>query len=257
MAAVMLAALVGCGGSPGESRTTTSTPSAATALPPSSSAPAADTVRGTSNGKAYTVAHSKTEGATPDGSGKWALVVDVVSGGDDRVADALNRAVQASASQQLESFKRDAGSDGTWSFDTDPTLHFGGASIAELITGTYMRAGAAHPLLSTGTVVIDSRSATPITLGDLFTDKDAGLEQLSEQSKLLLPAVLSIPAPMGDEPGNAPTEANFANWIPTPAGMEIHFADYQFGHGRPMITVPWAALDGLLAPSMEALRQPG
>ena len=35
---------------------------------------------------------------------------------------------------------------------------------------------------------------------------------------------------------------------PHPAGMEIHFADYQFGHGRPVITVPWPALDGVLAP---------
>lgn len=257
MATVMLAALVGCGGSPGESRTTTSTPSTPTALPPSSTAPAADAVRGTSNGKTYTVARSETEGATPDGSGKWTLVIDLLSGGDDRVADALNRAVKTSATQQLESFKRDAGTDGTWAFDTEPRLYFGGASIAELVTGTYMHAGAAHPLLSTGTVVIDSRSAKPITLADLFTDEDAGLKQLSAQSKLLLPAVLNIPAPMADEPGNAPTEANFANWIPTPAGMEIHFADYQFGHGRPVITVPWPALDGLLAPGMEDLRRPG
>lgn len=256
----LVAALVGCGSSQSEPATSNSASTSAapvTTGSPPPTAPAADAVHGTSNAKTYTAAPSKTEGATPDGNGKWTLVVDLVSGGDDRVADALNQAVQNSAKEQLESFKRDAGTDGTWTFDTQPELHFGGASIAELITGTYMHAGAAHPLLSTGTVVIDSRSARPITLSDLFTDKNAGLKQLSEQSKLLLPAVLNIPAPMGDEPGNAPTEANFANWIPTPAGMEIHFADYQFGHGRPVITVPWSALDRLLAPGMEALRQPG
>jgi len=261
MAAVLAAALAGCGASPSESRTTTSTTSTVTTstvtTSPPSTTQAADAVHGTSNGKTYTATPSKTEGATPDGNGKWTLVVDLVSGGDDRVADALNRAVQTSATQQLESFKRDAGTDGTWTFDTEPKLQFGGASIAELITGIYMHAGAVHPILSTGTVVIDSRSAKPITLADLFTDKDAGLKQLSEQSKLLLPAVLNVPAPMGDEPGNVPTEANFANWIPTPAGIEIHFADYQFGHGRPVITVPWSALDGLLAPGMEDLRQAG
>ena len=57
-------------------------------------------------------------------------------------------------------------------------------------------------------------------------------------------------------PGNAPVEANFANWIPTPSGLEIHFADYQFAHGLPVLTVPWSALDDLLAPGMAALRQP-
>ena len=62
------------------------------------------------------------------------------------------------------------------------------------------------------------------------------------------------PTPMADEPGNAPVEANFANWISTPAGLEIHFADYQFFHGTPTITVPWSELDGLLAPGMDALR---
>lgn len=249
MTALLLAALVGCGSSHSEPTASSS--------PSTSAASSADTARGTSNGQTYTVTPTKTEGTTSDGNGKWTLVVDLVSGGDKNVADAVNRAVKASATDQLESFKRDAGSNGTWNFDTEPSLHFGGAAIAELITGTYMHADAAHPLLSTGTVVVDSRSAKPITLGDLFTDKDAGLKQLSEQSKLLLPAVLSIPAPMGDEPGNAPTEANFTNWIPTPAGMEIHFADYQFGHGRPVVTVPWPALDGLLAPGMEDLRRPG
>jgi hypothetical protein len=38
--------------------------------------------------------------------------------------------------------------------------------------------------------------------------------------------------------------------------LEIHFADYQFAHGTPVITVPWSALDDLLAPGMAALRAP-
>jgi hypothetical protein len=105
--------------------------------------------------------------------------------------------------------------------------------------------------------VIDSRNAAPITLGGLFLDEQAGLNRFSEQTKLLLPAESGQPAGSFDnEPGAAPTEANFANWIPTPAGVELHFDDYQFFHGTPVITVPWQALDGLLRPEAYALRMP-
>jgi hypothetical protein len=37
--------------------------------------------------------------------------------------------------------------------------------------------------------------------------------------------------------------------------MEIHFADYQFGPGLPVITVPWTALSDVLAADMSALAQ--
>ena len=36
---------------------------------------------------------------------------------------------------------------------------------------------------------------------------------------------------MADLPGAEPRAENFANWLPTATGMEIHLADYQFGHG--------------------------
>lgn len=227
--------------------TTSSAASPTTAAPTS----------GMSNGAAYTVTRSSAGDATSDGKGRWNLVVDTVTGGDPRVAEAFNSAVHASAAGQLDPVKRDADPDGTWTFDTEPQIFFGAASVSELITGLYVHVPSAHPSSYVSTVVIDSRSAKPITLGDLFTDKQAGLERLSQQTKDLLPAVSGVgPTPMPDEPGNAAVEANFANWIPTPAGMEIHFADYQFFHGTPTITVPWSALDDLLAPGMAALREP-
>ncbi|AQT82643.1 hypothetical protein B1R94_07885 [Mycolicibacterium litorale] len=184
------------------------------------------------------------------------MVVDTITGGDPRVSEAFNSAVHASAAAQLAPVRRDADPEGTWTFDTEPQISFSRAAVSELITGLYVHVPAAHPTSSVSTVVIDSRSAKPITLGELFTDKQAGLERLSQQTKALLPTVSGVgPTPMPDEPGNAPEEANFANWIPTPAGLELHFADYQFFHGLPTITVPWSALDDLLAPGMDALRQ--
>ncbi len=83
------------------------------------------------------------------------------------------------------------------------------------------------------------------------------MNRLSEQTKLIWPKVYGHGnnGPMPDEPGNRPVEENFANWIPTAAGMEIHFADGQLGHGLPVITVPWSPLSDVLAPNMVPLTQ--
>lgn len=219
--------------------------------------PTAPPSSGVSNGQTYGVKQSSTTGATADGRGRWTLTVDTVSGGDAAVASAFNKAVQNSVTDQRDSATKDANPDGTWTFDTDPTIYFGGASISELISGLFNAVPSAHPVNYVSTVVIDSRTAAPITLGDLFTDEQAGLNRLSQQTKLLLPAVMGTgPAPMADEPGNAPVAENFANWIPTPEGIELHFNDYQFVHGTPVLTVPWAAVDDVIAPDMRALRQP-
>ncbi|WP_179475720.1 RsiV family protein [Mycolicibacterium vinylchloridicum] len=256
LVAALAIGLTACGGS---TTTTASTTAATTAektpASPGASPTTAAPSSGVSNDQKYSVTRSTAGDATADGRGRWTLVVDTITGGDPQVAGAFNSAVHDSAEGQLEPVKTGADPDGTWTFETQPQIYFGGASVSELISGLFVPVPAAHPTSYISTVVIDSRTAKPITLGDLFADKQAGLDKLSEQTKLLLPAVSGVgPTPMPDEPGNAPTEANFANWIPTPDGLQIHFADYQFFHGTPTITVPWSALDGLLAPGMDALR---
>jgi hypothetical protein len=212
---------------------------------------------GVSNGQTYTVTQTSSSGATPSGNGKWALTVNTLAGGDAAVANAFNQASRNSAQGQLDEVRPTATTENSWTFNTVPKVYFGGASVSQLLSGLFVAVQAAHPLNFISTVVIDSRNAAPITLGDLFIDKQAGLNRLSEQTKLLLPGIMGTgPTPMADEPGNAPDEKNFANWIPTPAGVELHFNDYQFVHGTPVLTVPWQALDGLINPNMLALRQP-
>jgi hypothetical protein len=48
-------------------------------------------------------------------------------------------------------------------------------------------------------------------------------------------------------------ELNFKAWIPTAAGIELHFGDFQFGRGLPVITVPWTNMANLIAPSFIVL----
>ncbi len=208
-----------------------------------------------SNGRSYAVTSTVIEGVTPGGDGHWHAEVGQVSEGDPLVAQAFNKAGEASARDQIDQVRRDAGTGASWTFEVTPALTFRPTAIAQLLTGVYYAQGAAHPSNYVGTVVIDSRTAEPITLTDLFADEQAGLERLSQQTKQIWPDTYGGGTPMADEPGNRPVAANFANWIPTAEGMELHFADYQFAHGLPVITVPWSALTDVLAPGMAVLAQ--
>ncbi|AMU22170.1 RsiV family protein [Mycobacteroides abscessus] len=92
----------------------------------------------------------------------------------------------------------------------------------------------------------------------MFTNEQDGLNRLSEKAGAILGfkaekagAILGFKG----ETGLEPIEKNFANWIPTVTGLEIHFADYQLGHGLRITTVPRPDLVDLLAPDMIRLTQ--
>lgn len=209
---------------------------------------------GVSNGQTYGVTTASITGATPDARGRWNAQIGQLSGGDTGVRDAFNTASDASARGQIDHMRADASPDAEWSFEAKATVTFRPVAVAEVIEGAYYAKQAAHPTNYVSTVVIDSRSTKSVTLADLFSNEQAGLNRLSQQTKVIFPQVYGGgPAPMADEQGNRPIPENFANWVPTAAGMELHFADYQFGHGLPVITVPWSALTDVLAPNMMAL----
>jgi hypothetical protein len=221
----------------------------------SANSPAAS---GVSNGKNYALTIVPIDGTTPDGAGRWHALVGRLSGGDTAVAEAFNQSSEASAHQQIDHARSDADGVRGWNFELKSAVTFRPNAIGELVSGVSYTKGAAHPTDYVSTVVIDSRTARPITLSDLFSDQQSGLDRLSEQTKLIWPEVYSpggAGPPMLDEPGNRPVPQNFANWIPTTAGIELHFADGQFGHGLPVITVPWSTLSDVLAPDMKALAQ--
>jgi hypothetical protein len=209
---------------------------------------AATSDSGVSNGKSYTVTITSITGGTPDGTGKWQVQASQLTGGDPAVAEAFNKASQASA-RALIANARDDDARTSWTFDPLAHMTFRNTAIAQIISGDRFL-GAAPPTVYLTTIVIDSRTAQPITLADLFTNEQDGLNRLSDQIKIL--------ANMGPEPGNAPVPENFTNWIPTGEGMEIHFVPYQFqsvGRFNPTITVPWSALTDVLAPNMAVLAQ--
>jgi hypothetical protein len=212
----------------------------------------ADTGAGTGTGRSNGTAYTVTSTSVDPGDG-WRVEVGQLSGGDTAVSAAFNAASVASGKTMDGMLNRDKVLRDDATFEAKPAISFRPTVISQVLTGVYFHQGAAHPLDYVSTVVIDSRTARPITLEDLFVDQQAGLNRLSEQTKLLFPTVYSSGKPMPGESGNAPVAENFHNWIPTVDGLEIHFEDYQFGHGLPVITVPWSQLTNVLAPAMQML----
>jgi hypothetical protein len=206
---------------------------------------------GVSNGKTYTVTVIEVEGSTADNLGNWHTRAGQLAGGDQAVVDAFNNASKTSVRQQLDYF-RDGWQGTRWNFESSSHVTVRDTTVAQVTNGTIYCC--AHPTTDTNTIVIDSRTAKPITLTDLFANEQDGLNRLSEQTKILVPKALESSGPMADMPGNAPRAENFADWIPTAEGMQIYFAEYQFGDRLPaIITVPWSALTDVLAPNMSVL----
>jgi hypothetical protein len=210
---------------------------------------------GITNGANYSVKDTSIEGGTPDQMGSWAAQFGELSGGDPRVVQAFNDASRAAAQGQIDRLKSVVNPGLAWSLKSSGRVTFRRIAVGQVITGTEFYG--AVPTVEYSTVVIDSRTARPITIADLFTDEQAGLQRLSEQTKVMLGKTYGFDGGrQPDQPGNAPLAQNFANWIPTADGMEIDFAPYQFGaRYTEKITVPWSALADVLAPDMQALAQ--
>lgn len=199
-------------------------------------APSAAAETGVSNDRTYDVGTTSIDGATTDRRGTWDARIVELSEGDPAVVEAFNHASRASAQEQIDRAEVESNPGEQWNFESHGQVTFRSIAVGQLILGTHYYG--AHPTSYISTVVIDSRSADPIMLTDLFSDEQAGLNRLSELT------------------GAEPRAENFVNWVPTAEGLEIHFAPYQFGIALPETkTVAWTALTDLLSPVMTGIAQ--
>ena len=195
-------------------------------------------------------------GTSPDGLGRWEVRYERISGGDPSIADAINGVIDAEARGQVATYEPSATKTNRWTLNIDGRIAKRPVTISALYTGEYNTALPNMPFYAVATRVFDCRSGILITWENLFTDKKAGLARLSEQTRQILPTVYAPPA----RPGRwqfgsevAPVDANYRYWIPTAEGIELHFPDWQFGRGLPVITVPWPAVADLIAPEFQAI----
>lgn len=170
-------------------------------------------------------------------------------------ADAINDIIDAEARGQVATYEPSATKTHNWTFNSTGTLLVRPVTVSELFVGEYNTDMPNMPFHAVATRVFDTRSGILIDWDNLFTDKRAGLARLAEQTTQILPTVYAAPRPGGWQFGNevAPIDVNFKYWLPTAAGIELHFPDYQFGRGLPVITVPWARVADLIAPEFAAL----
>ncbi|WP_072806483.1 RsiV family protein [Rhodococcoides yunnanense] len=180
---------------------------------------------------------------------EYDVSIPQLTGGDDRVVAEFDESMRAALQDQIDGF----GDQRFTLSDARPGPTYIGPGVVSAVLDTSWDANppGAHPTYVIATVTVDTATAQPVTLQDLFPDLQAGLQRLSEQSALLLPDTAAGP---GFEPsGIAPTPNNFANWTPSAGGMNIRFGDYQVGPhaiGLVDVTVPWSALADVADPQV-------
>lgn len=210
-----------------------------------------------SNGLTWAVVPDVRAGVSPNGIGQWTVDYEKVAGGDPAVAERINRVLDEEADGQVWLYAASASKTSPWTFRTQGRLHFRPMTIAALFLGEYHAVDLPNmPVDTLGSRVFDSRSGIQIVWDNLFTDTQAGLVRLSELTKQILPAAYPTP-PLGGwaeyGPSMAPVSRNFRFWIPTAAGVELHFPEGQFGRQHRTITVPWAGISDLIAPEFAGI----
>nr|WP_240963451.1 protein kinase [Antrihabitans stalactiti] len=222
----------------------TSTTRAAT----KSSAPSTTTVA-VEPAAAFTKTSIQVKGTTPNNS-TYDVDLPQIEGANAAVTKEFNESIRAALQDQIDS---NADQVFTLTGADSEVSHIGEHVVGGLLLTSWNAVPpGAHPSALVATVVIDTDNAQPITLDVLFADKAAGLRKLSTEAATLLPTTDAGADYFTG--GIEPTEANFANWLPTPSGMEIHFTDGQVGPhavGLIVVTIPWENLSDVLAPGIE------
>ncbi|WP_233533014.1 protein kinase [Antrihabitans sp. YC2-6] len=198
----------------------------------------------------YRETAQRVQGSTSTAT--YDVTIPHIEGGNPAVAAEFNESMRSALQDQIDGYGDEAF---TLVGGDSAVTHIGDHVVSGLLlTSWNADPPGAHPSPLLATIVVNGDSGEPITLDDLFTDTDAGLAVLSEQAAQLLPETAA--GPDFFELGIEPTMDNFANWLATPAGMELHFTDGQVGPhavGLVVVTVPWSDLADVLAPGMAAI----
>ncbi|MET9325238.1 hypothetical protein [Tsukamurella sp. NPDC003166] len=119
--------------------------------------------------------------------------------------------------------------------------HIGSRVVAGILLTNFYAARAAHPNNDIGTVVIDTATAQPILLSQVFPTP-AG------QAKLL--SLISARTYGPVKPFAEDFTRDLANWVPSPAGITVYAGVGHVAGDYGAFTVPWSELKDVVAPAM-------
>jgi len=119
----------------------------------------------------------------------------------------------------------------------------------------------AHPATNIETLTYALSTGERLDFGQLFTDPQAAVSILSQQSRDQLKRSLGgAYDQVVVEAGTSAVASNFSNWALTTAGLKITFAEYQVGTiaaGMPAVLIPWSNLRSVMKPEGPAARLVG
>lgn len=183
------------------------------------------------------------------------VAVDVelpqVQGGTADVADSFNQAMRAALDDQAASVAGGNLDGGASRVD------IGEHVLSGVLLTTASAADADQSIPMVSTVVVDASTGATISLSDLFSDKETGLNRLLEEAQALGPTESSVTADF-DGSALSADETTFAHWTPDSSGMTVYFDQGVVGPnaaGIVELTIPWANLDDVLNPDTAAIVQ--
>jgi hypothetical protein len=199
----------------------------------------------------------QSEGGSTAKCTTWIVTVHkpVVSG--IPAAGAMNAAIATLVDGYVADFKAklDQGSGaGPCTLDGKFTVGAASQALVTILFENAVSLGGVTVTATAGSVNFAAPTGSTLAFGDLFTDSSAAAELLSKQARTLLATSLSTDSDKASiEAGTGPSIDNFGKaWILRPEGLGLTFAQNQVGPaaaGTPSITVPWAAISGVLNPS--------
>jgi hypothetical protein len=128
-----------------------------------------------------------------------------------------------------------------------------GRHVLSGVLGIEVDTGWLHPTTYKATHVTNIETGQQLTLPDLFTDLQQGLDALSSQAAVLVPKTRVGTNSYAKEQIDPKVE-NFERWVATPDGMRVYLGEIaSHAMGYIDITVPWSALDGVLKPGLRAV----
>lgn len=237
-AALTVVTLASCTpATPRPTATKASTSTTTTTRATSTAPPAAET-------HGYAITSITTPGSQPGKS----VTIPQLSGGDPAVTDRFNAAMRASRADMPEQSATTSVDDGVIDGFRSGVTRIGSGVVAGRIVLFWYGKGAAHPNQSLGTVVIATRTASPVTVNDLYQDHAAAMTRL----RTLLPQL--------DTSGRLDAQQLSqddidVNWLPTPTGLQVYAPVAHALGDYVAVTVPWDRIADLLRPGMlEVLR---